>query len=861
VPNAYLILIICVASKQPVTSGGRRILTVKNPAAIFLAILFFLIAVCTPPAVPAQARDAQSPPPPSAADLIKGLQSPNLADREKAAKAAAAIKPLPQAVVPSLLNSLRGLESKPSNDTVSEAIREQWRLAGDLVTALENAGVPAIPELSHALDDHDEAVRRGALDALIVIARGSPEAWPVLVGALGNAHDDVPHRIEETIEANGNQAFAVKIVPLLQRSLDDPNPKVRGASAVTLSYILAVSAPRSIGKETEIELVYWNGPPAGDVILDVAKSLDSVDRDKLSQIISNLSQIGPAAKGAIPYVLPVLKDRDGGIRLSALWYLAAMGSAPELHVPDIIQCLKDPEKSVRMKAMEVLGNCGLAAKNAIPELALQLKNTDGDLSVQAALALANIDPRQEGVLPLVMRAFNDPDQKDRAMTALGEMGNNAKPAAPALVQLIATDLDSENSDDKTSERAAAVTALTRIDGAEAIPELQHVISTDKDDEVRIAAVTALGGMGSSTPRAISALVVALNNDSDAVRDAASESLSKLGRAAVPALIAALKSTHLYQRAWAVEALGRIKPLPDDARHALQLVLNDKSEIVKNEAAAALNGGKVDASAAVEDKQLDEDSDIDEPATMDHGAGQNLDSFVAGNAVLDARIHSKAEILASIPPDNNHQYPTELKYSVPIGPTRNSTTDAEFLATVHAANEGVDRLALWKKTGDDKYQRLFLQETSSENHFEKPEVFSSKVLVTGQGKDHYETALFLNLPLHRTWGDGEGIDDNVFVLDHDQLRPVAIADAVTDSKQLHGDEIVWNGALGNDFKDNDLEFGFPIFRSVCHACVTPFEVDGTYKVVKVMHYDGQKKDWVANWKMVVDTAKRVRRPEN
>jgi len=826
---------------------------VKNPSAIRRIVILLLIALCAPPStVPAYAQPVKSPLP-SIAELIKGLQSPNLAAREQAAKAAAAIKPLPQAIVPTLLNSLRGLESKPSNDTVSDAIREQWGLAGDLVTALGNAGAPAIPDLSRALDDHDEAVRRGAIDALIVIARGSPEAWPVLVGALGNAHDDVPSRIEETIEANGNQAFAVKIVPLLQRSLDDPNPKVRGASAVTLSYILAVSAPRSIGKETEIELVHWNGPPAGDVILDVAKSLDRVDRDKLSQIISNLSEIGPAAKGAIPYVLPVLKDRDGGIRLSAVSYLAAMGSAPELPVPDIIRCLKDPEKSVRMKAMEVLGNCGLAAKNAIPELALQLKNTDGDLSVQAALALANIDPRHEGVLPLVMRAFNDPDQKDRAMTALGEMGNNAKPAAPAVVQLIATDLDSENSDDKASERAAAVTTLARIDGADAIAELEHVMSTDKDDEVRIAAVTALAGMGSSNPRAISALVGALDNDSEPVRDAASEALSKPGKSAVPALIAALKSTHLYQRAWAVQALGRIKPLPDDAKHALKLALNDKSEIVKTEAAAALNGSKVDASAVIEDKQIDENLDIDDPATVDHGAGQDLDSFVAGTAATDARLYSKAEIVASTPPDENHQYPTELKYSVPIG---------EFLATVHAANEGVDRMAVWKKIGDDKYQRLFVQETSTENHFEKPEVFSSKVLVTGQGKDHYETALFLNLPLHRTWGDGEGIDDNVFVLDHKQLRHVAIADAEEDSKQLRDGETVWNGALGNDFKDNDLEFAFPVWAkdSACHACVGPFDVDGTYKVVKEMHYDAQKKDWVANWKMVVDTAKRVLRPQ-
>ncbi|MGA8644626.1 HEAT repeat domain-containing protein [Candidatus Binatus sp.] len=393
-------------------------------------------------------------------------------------------------------------------------------------------------------------------------------------------------------------------------------------------------------------------------------------------------------------------------------------------------------------------------------------------------------------------------------------------------------------------------ALAHVDGADAIPELAHVASTDKVDDVRIAALNALGALGPGNPRAISALIDALNNDSDAVRDAASEALSKLGTGAVPPLITALKSTHLYQRAWAVQALGGIKLMPDEARHALKLALNDKSEIVRTAAQAALDGSKVDASAVIEDKQIDENLDIDDPATTDH----DLASFVAGTAAPDARIYTKAEIVAAIPPDENHQYPTELKYSVPIG---------EFLATVDAANEGVDRLAVWKKIGDDKYQRLFVQETSSENHFEKPEVFSSKVTVTGQGKDRYVTALFLNLPLHRTWGDGEGIDDNVFVLDHDGLRPVKIADAEEDSKQLRNGETVWNGALGDAFKDNDLEFGFPVWpnEAACHACVGPFDVNGTYKIVKEMHYDAQKKDWVANWKMVVDTAKRVRRSDN
>jgi HEAT repeat protein len=833
---------------------------VKNPAIIYLTVLLFVIDLSAPPAVYAQAHDAQSKPPPTAAEIIKGLQSPNLADREQAGKAAAAVKPLSEAVVPILLNSLRGLESKPSNDKVSDAIREQWNFAGDLVAALGNAGAPAIPDLSRALDDHDEAVRRGAVDALMVIARVSPEAWPVLIGALGNTHDDVPNRIEETIEANGNQAFNIKIVHLLQHSLDDPNLKVRGASAVTLSTILAANGPAYcnsyIDDFSKIRpWADWKGPPPDELVLDIAKVLNSVDRDKIPQILSSLCGLGPPARVAIPYLLPLLRDRDGPIRFGVLFDLSAMGPAACAAIPEATQSLKDPDKGVRLKAIAVLGGCGIPAKGAVPELAIALQNTDQETAQQAALALANIDPSHDGLLPVLTQmldpSYYDPGPRQDAVHAFDEMGSYARPAVPALLHLIATDTDTDDSEDKASERAAQVTALAHIDGADAIPELVQVMSTDKAEEVRIAAVSALGALGSS-PRAISALVDALNSDSAAVRDAASAALSKLGTVAVPALIAALKSTHLYQRAWAIQTLGEIKPLPDDAKHALMLALNDKSEIVKTEAAAALKGSKADASAAIEDKQIDENLDIEDRATMDHGSGQDLDSFVAGTAATDARIYSKAEIVASIPPDENHQYPTELKYSVPIG---------EFLATVHAANEGVDRLAVWKKIGDDKYQRLFVQETSTENHFEKPEVFSSKVLVTGQGKDHYDTALFLNLPLHRTWGDGEGIDDDVFVLDHNELRPVAIADAVTDSKQLHGDEVVWNGALGNDFKDNDLEFGFPIFRSVCHACVTPFDVNGTYKVVKEMHYDAQKKDWTAKWKMVVDTAKRVRRAEN
>lgn len=73
------------------------------------------------------------------------------------------------------------------------------------------------------------------------------------------------------------------------------------------------------------------------------------------------------------------------------------------------------------------------------------------------------------------------------------------------------------------------------------------------------------------------------------------------------------------------------------------------------------------------------------------------------------------------------------------------------------------------------------------------VYSSKVLERGHGSDHYETTLFIDLPLVR----GRGGDDAKFAVDHDQLQTVQ-----SDSQ---GDEL-----------------------------------NGTIKIIKEMHYDAQNK---------------------
>ncbi len=591
------------------------------------------------------------------------------------------------------------------------------------------------------------------------------------------------------------------------------------------------------------------GPSPTDVVLVVAKRLNDLDPRSRLRIIDSLTGLESFAAPAIPYVVPALKDSDPKIRMSAVNFFGRVGPAAKVAVPNLVQSLNDPDESIRLRTMDILGAFGPATKDAIPALDIAMKSADSDTSEHAAMALASIDPGDKAALPIVVRTLNDGGEMYDATAALGKMGSYARPAVPAIEHLLATE--------DVYERQAAVIALARIEGGDAIPTLVRTISGDTDDSVRLKAVIALGGLASTDSHAIAALVGAFSNDSEDLREAASDQLGKLGAAAVPALIAALKSPDFYQRAWSVQTLSQIKPLPGDATHALTLALSDKSEVVRTEAANALKGDTVKASGAISDQQLE-----DEESERDNGPAQGLDAFIAGTSTSDSRSYTKAEIVASIPPDENHENPYELKYYLPITPLGSHTGAAEFIVTIHSAQDAADRLAVWKKTGDERYQRLFVQQADRDASFLEPDLFSSRALVKDRERDRYETYLFLDLPIGRTWGDGAGVNDNVFVLDHDQLRPVAIADAEEDSKQLRDGETVWNGGLGNAFSDNRLEFGFTIWEARdCHACASGGEVNGTYKVVKEMSYDGGKKDWVASWKMLVDTSKRTGGPKS
>ena len=297
----------------------------KDPSVIRRAVLLFLIALCASATVSAQAAESSR-----TRELINGLQSSDPVHRENAAKAASGLKPLPLDLVPHVLNSFRLCEIDPKS---LQPVRERSReTRAYLVTALMNAGTPAIAQLELALNDPDAVVRAGAVAALVQIVTASPPtppSYPILFKALANTHDDVVGYVASAI----TDLMGVQAVPLLLDSLNDSNPRMRGGSAVTLSYILRRYgyAPRSNeGKVLEATDPWkgWTGPDPNEVILDLAKALNGLDLDTRAKIIDELAGLGPGAKAAIPYVVPMLKDPDRTTRLRAINFVGATGPFP-----------------------------------------------------------------------------------------------------------------------------------------------------------------------------------------------------------------------------------------------------------------------------------------------------------------------------------------------------------------------------------------------------------------------------------------------------------------------------------------------------------------------------------------------------
>jgi HEAT repeat protein len=496
----------------------------------------------------------------------------------------------------------------------------------------------ALPALTDFLKHEDFAARRAAAEALWTFKKDAA-AVTAMVQDLKNGDHFTRESAAQTLGRLGPEAKAA--VPALVEVLKEADPFLRSAAALALWQI-------------------DKHPSALPALTENLK--DSTSPGVRSRAAWALGSIGGDAKAAIPALAEALKDNpwtraeNSGFHTSvalALWQIDRHPTA----IPALIECLKEPEATRRIEAAHGLGAIGADAGAAVPVLAELLKDEKSSVRVSAALALGAMGAKAKAAVPALLQAaqvqltrepepppsapkgflglltvraalhgepyveaIRDGGPADKAGLKSGDtiVGVNGTKVASMKEFRAAMDKLKLNPGDKivfavdrgmdqpvsitvtASEwpkagetrpllgfgpsRVAALEALWKInEHPMVVPGLAEIL---KDDQEGWRAAFALGRLGPKAKAAVPALVEALRAVNGATRLESASALGRIGVAAeaAPALVEAFKDKDGRMRCFAAAALWKIKK--DPAAVAVLVKALDDPEL-RTDAAEAL----------------------------------------------------------------------------------------------------------------------------------------------------------------------------------------------------------------------------------------------------------------------------------
>jgi HEAT repeat protein len=298
-------------------------------------------------------------------------------------------------------------------------------------------------------------------------------------------------------------------------------------------------------------LQYW---------IDALKDEEALVREEGILVLTDL---GPAAKDALPELTKLLKDPNLPVRVKAATALFRIDRQQGKNaVPALCDGVKQGNSTERIQAIQLLGQIGPDAKDACTTLLETLNETDGNLRNTASFALNQIG---EAAVPPLKDALKHKEAAMRQVAAetLGRMGPKAKDASDALKDRLKDD-----------------DGLTRVKAAQALWFIERQIEVT---------VPVLGeGM----------------KDKDVnVRRAASLALLQLQprpKETLPIFTAALKDEDAVTRVQAAQAVWEINHKVDEVLPVLLGVVKDPKEhaLALNQTLTVLNQMGSEAKAAV-----------------------------------------------------------------------------------------------------------------------------------------------------------------------------------------------------------------------------------------------------------------------
>ena len=217
-----------------------------------------------------------------------------------------------------------------------------------------------------------------------------------------------------------------------------------------------------------------------------------------------------------------------------------------------IQALKDPDARVRGLSLELVKRFPLSRFTPLFDQVLTMLQAEADVKNRVTVARMLVDR---------------PVQRDQVERAL---------AASVL------------GDPDVAVRSAALISLYQIAGEDLLLEtLQKVIRDDLDPSLRRLAIARLGRLGAAAAGTAALVARCLEDEDEAVSDAAARTLTLLGPTAVPELVRALESNFPRTRRLACFALGTMAASARPAIPGLKKLLEDPEEDIRELAKMAI----------------------------------------------------------------------------------------------------------------------------------------------------------------------------------------------------------------------------------------------------------------------------------
>jgi HEAT repeat protein len=315
------------------------------------------------------------------------------------------------------------------------------------------------------------------------------------------------------------------VIPTLLAVLKDPDAGVQSCAAGSLVHLdrrridealpALLAGAKSQDRDVRrgaIEALGEAGPSAACALPQLTVALRDPDRSVRKAAAISITEVDPSRAGvAVPVLMEVLKEGPDCIGPpEAAQALLRIGTSAKETVPALIAGLKDP--ALQKYSAYTLGLIGPGAKTAIPALVEARSHTDLEFRFAAAMALVEIDATQaKAGVAVLAKELTNPEYQIRkyAVRALGEIGQRAAEAVPALLRALVT----SQKDRQNEEDAIIAETLGEIGtGAkEAVPSLVAMIKTDNPLN-RFAPIMALGWMGAAAKGAVPALKSVVENE-------------------------------------------------------------------------------------------------------------------------------------------------------------------------------------------------------------------------------------------------------------------------------------------------------------------------------------------------------------